>query len=278
MSAKTEALYEFLMEHAQDFTEDWHKQQRSVTGSDYSIDAPPQVLQKMKEQNSQYVRFVAMALLQTTDEMKAAIDKWTSQTAADRVQSKTSLTEVSRNSGIFRRVYWDYVKKFVKDTDLPITMDDLFQWEEKINYTLDYVLETFTAHFMEILLNRLSSQANLIKELSAPVITLTDQVGLLPLIGDIDTDRARGLIESTLEQCADCQISTLVIDLSGVIMVDTMVAHQIFNMIDALRMIGVKTIISGIRPEVAQTSVQLGIQFSDIQTVNSIKTIMHKIL
>lgn len=278
MRKKDEALYEFLVEHATDFTEDWLKRQKVQTGSDYSADAPSEVMNRVKEQNSNYVRLVAKSLFQTEEEMQETISAWTSQTSADRIKSQTKLTEVAWNSGVFRRVYWEYIEKFVKQTDLDITLDDVFNWQRKLNYTLDYVLETFIIYFMEILLNRLSSQATLIKELSAPVITLTDSVGLLPLIGDIDTTRARNLMESTLTQCIDEKINTLILDLSGVVMVDTMVAHQIFKLMDALKLLGVQSVLTGIRPEVAQTAVHLGIDFSGISTGGNLQKVIKKYL
>ncbi|MDQ0245243.1 rsbT co-antagonist protein RsbR [Bacillus fengqiuensis] len=278
MDNKTMALYNFLIEHASQFTEDWLKFQKVKEGSDYSVAAPPAVMNKIKEQNSNYVRLVSNSLLQTEEEMKETISNWTNQTAADRVQSKTSLSEVARNSGIFRRVYWDYVQKFARQTELSITADDIFTWEKKLNTTLDYVFETFTTYFTDMLLDRLASQASLIKELSAPVITLTQHVGLLPVIGDVDTARAKSILESTLQQSVDAKISILIIDLSGVVMVDTMVAHQIFHLIDSLRIVGIKAILTGIRPEVAHTAIQLGIDFSDITTESSLQNVMKKLM
>jgi rsbT co-antagonist protein RsbR len=278
METKSKALYEYLVEHATNFTEDWMKRQRVIKGSDYSADAPAEVMNRVKEQNSNYVRLVAKSLYQTEEEMKETISAWTSQTAADRIKSKTDLTEVAWNSGVFRRVYWEYVQKFVKQTEMEITLDDVFTWEKKINYTLDYVFETFIVVFMEILMNRLASQATLIKELSAPVISLTKEVGLLPLIGEIDTTRAKGLMESTLTQSIDARINTLIVDLSGVVMVDTMVAHQIFKLMDALNLLGVRSIVTGIRPEVAQTAVQLGIDFSGITTEGNLQNVVKKII
>lgn len=278
MQTKAEALYQFLVDHATDFTEDWLKRQQINTGSDYSADAPPEVMIRVKEQNSNYVRLVAKSLFQTENEMKETISAWTSQTAADRIKSQTQLTEVAWNSGVFRRVYWEYVQKFVKQTDLDITLDDVFFWEKKLNYTLDYVLETFIIAFMEILMNRLTSQATLIRELSAPVITLTNNVGLLPLIGDIDTTRARGLMESTLTQSVQAGINTLILDLSGVVMVDTMVAHQIFKLMDALKLLGIRSVMTGIRPEVAQTAVQLGLDFTGIMTGGNLQNVIKKLI
>ncbi|WP_226641739.1 STAS domain-containing protein [Mesobacillus subterraneus] len=278
METKSKALYEFLVEHATDFSEDWLKRQRVIKGSDYSADAPSEVMNRVKEQNSNYVRLVAKSLYQSEEEMKEIISAWTSQTAADRIKSKTDLTEVAWNSGVFRRVYWEYVQRFVKQTNMEITLDDVFTWEKKINYTLDYVFETFIVVFMEILMNRLASQATLIKELSAPVISLTKEVGLLPLIGEIDTTRAKSLMESTLTQSIDEGINTLIVDLSGVVMVDTMVAHQIFKLMDALNLLGVRSIVTGIRPEVAQTAVQLGIDFSGITTEGNLQNVVKKII
>lgn len=278
MNTKADALFQFLVEHATDFTDDWQKRQQINTGSDYSADAPPEVMNRVKEQNSHYVRLVAKSLFQTEDEMKETISAWTSQTAADRIKSQTQLTEVAWNSGVFRRVYWEYIQKFVKQTDLEITLEDVFMWEKKFNYTLDYVLESFIISFMEILMNRLTSQASLIRELSAPVIILTKDVGLLPLIGEIDTTRARVLMESTLTQSVQAGIHTLVLDLSGVVMVDTMVAHQIFKLMDALKLLGIQSIMTGIRPEVAQTAVQLGLDFSGIMTAGDLHHIINKLL
>jgi rsbT co-antagonist protein RsbR len=278
MQTKAEALYQFLVDHATDFTEDWLKRQQIKTGSDYSADAPPEVMIRVKEQNSNYVRLVAKSLFQTEDEMKETISAWTSQTAADRIKSQTQLTEVAWNSGVFRRVYWEYIQEFVKQTDLDITLDDVFLWEKKLNYTLDYVLETFIIAFMEILMNRLSSQATLIRELSAPVITLTNNVGLLPLIGEIDTTRAKSLMDSTLTQSVQAGINTLILDLSGVVMVDTMVAHQIFKLMDALKLLGIRSVMTGIRPEVAQTAVQLGLDFTGIMTGGNLQNVIKKLI
>ncbi len=278
MDTHSTALYEFLVNHAAEFTEDWLKCQRISAGSDYSLDAPPEVLNKVKEQNSNYVKITAQCLLLSQEEVMEVITNWTKKTASDRSKSKTTLDEVVRNSGIFRRVFWNYVEKFVEETDLKIEIKSIFEWERKINYALDYVLETFTFNFLEILMSRLQAQSNLIQELSTPVISLTSEVGLLPIIGDIDTTRARTILESTLQQSTAANLSMLIIDLSGVILVDTMVAQQIFHLVDALKLIGVKTIITGIRPEVAQTAVHLGLKFSDIHTENSLERIIADVI
>ncbi|MBY6052958.1 STAS domain-containing protein [Cytobacillus firmus] len=277
MEDKNRSLYNYLVEKATDMTKDWRSFQVVKAGSDYSADAPLERARKVEEQNTKYFRTVAKSLLQTEEEMKETIANWTKQTSADRVKSRTSLVDVQRNLSIFRKVYWMHIKRFAETADLDIKAEDIFHWQEIIDYTLDYVMETFTENFMEILLSRLSAQSILIKELSTPVIPLSSEVGLLPLIGDIDTERAKFIMESTLQQSVKLGITHLIIDLSGVIMVDTMVAHQIFQVISSLKLIGVQSTLLGIRPEVAQTAIQLGIDFKDITTENSLEKVFRKL-
>ena len=278
MDTHSNELYNYLMEHADEFTEDWLKFQQIKTGSDYSLDAPFEVLQKIKVQNKNYLKILGKSLFLTEEETKELISNWTQETASDRSKSQTTLDEVIRNGGIFRRVLWTYIERFVEETSSNIAGRDIFQWERKLNFALDYVLETFTSSFLGILMNRLQAQSNLIQELSTPVISITSEVGLLPIIGDIDTTRARSILESTLQQSTDAGLSMLVIDLSGVVLIDTMVAQQIFHLINALNLIGVKTILTGIRPEVAQTAIHLGIDFSTIHTENSLERIIEGVI
>ncbi|KPL60648.1 STAS domain-containing protein [Rossellomorea vietnamensis] len=278
MDTHSSYLYEYLTDHALDFTEDWLRFQNIRTGSHYSLDSPPEVLNKVKEQNSNYVKVIARCLLLSNEESKELISNWTKETARDRSKSSTTLDEVVRNSGVFRRVYWTYVEKFVEETEYNIQLKEVFEWERKINFALDYVLETFTSTFLAILMNRLQAQSTLIQELSTPVISLTSEVGLLPIIGDIDTSRARMIMESTLQQSADAHLSMLIIDLSGVVLMDTMVAQQIFHLIDALNLLGVRSVITGIRPEVAQTAIHLGLDFSTIHTENSLERIIADVI
>ncbi len=277
MSNRTQALHDYLVRHSDTFAEEWFSMQNADPGSDYSQEAPETTKRKMIDQSSQYFRYIADALIVEEQVSKEMLSDWTNFTAADRIQSTTTLEEVIKSNKSYRRKMWEVVQRFTKETDLPITINDLFEWEEKLNKALDFTLESFTYHYMNLLMDRLASQASLINELSTPVISITSEIGLLPIIGDIDTDRIRTLIDSAMEQSVSSGISVLIIDLSGVYMIDTMVAQQLFQLIDALRLIGLKTILTGIRPEVAQTAVQLGLSFEGVQTENSLQNIFRKL-
>ncbi|WP_244499281.1 STAS domain-containing protein [Terribacillus halophilus] len=92
----------------------------------------------------------------------------------------------------------------------------------------------------------------------------------MPLVGEIDTNRAKYMLDNVLAQCAKLGGEYLFTDMSGVVIIDTVVDHRIFNIVNSLRLLGVETILSGIRPEIAQTATQLGIGF-DVKTTQSLQ-------
>jgi anti-anti-sigma regulatory factor len=101
---------------------------------------------------------------------------------------------------------------------------------------------------------------------SAPVVPIFAGILVMPLIGAIDSLRAQQIMASALEEGMQHSANTLILDITGVPVVDTAVANYILQMIRALRLIGTDTIVVGISPEIAQTIVQLGLRLEDITT------------
>jgi rsbT co-antagonist protein RsbR len=271
MKENTQALYDFLITNSSVITDSWMDLRFKKTGSHYSVDASPDIAERIKKQNMTYVRVIADSLLQSEEEMRKSVVEWTNQTATDRANSDTSLSDVAEQLKNFRRVYWEYIELFTETYPIDVNLKQWFQWEKIINMTFDFIFESFSIVYMNVVKNRLVSQQAVIRELSAPIIPLSDHVGVLPLIGDIDTIRANCILESTLRQSVELGLQSLIIDLSGVPVMDKMVANQIFNVIASLRLIGIAATLTGIRPEVAQTAVQLGIDFKETPTFGSLK-------
>lgn len=116
-----------------------------------------------------------------------------------------------------------------------------------------------------------SLQKIALQELSAPLIPVFDGISVMPLVGTIDTERAKQIMESLLNGVVKHRSEVVLIDITGVPVVDTMVAHHIIQAADAVRLVGAKCMLVGIRPEIAQTIVNLGINLNQIITKNTLK-------
>ncbi len=107
-------------------------------------------------------------------------------------------------------------------------------------------------------------------ELSTPVVKLWDGVLALPIIGTLDSSRAQAVMESLLERIVETGSEIAIIDITGVPTVDTLTAQHLLKTVTAARLMGAECIISGIRPQIAQTIVHLGVELGDVITKASL--------
>jgi rsbT co-antagonist protein RsbR len=107
-------------------------------------------------------------------------------------------------------------------------------------------------------------------ELSTPVVKLWDGILALPLIGTLDSERTQVVMESLLQRIVETAAEVAIIDITGVPTVDTLVAQHLMKTVTAARLMGADCIISGIRPQIAQTIVHLGVDLRDITTKASL--------
>ncbi len=122
--------------------------------------------------------------------------------------------------------------------------------------------ETFIKGREDVILR----QTDEIREISTPVIRVWDGILALPIIGTLDSARTQVVMESLLQEIVDTGSSIAILDISGVPAVDSLVAQHIIKTVSATRLMGAECIISGIRPEIAQTIVHMGIDLSGIIT------------
>jgi rsbT co-antagonist protein RsbR len=107
-------------------------------------------------------------------------------------------------------------------------------------------------------------------ELSTPVVKLWEGILALPLIGTLDSARTQIVMESLLQSIVETGSGIAIIDITGVPAVDTLVAQHLLKTVSAARLMGAQCIISGIRPQIAQTMVHLGVAFGDVVTKASL--------
>lgn len=114
-----------------------------------------------------------------------------------------------------------------------------------------------------------SQQAEML-ELSTPVVKLWDGILALPLIGTLDSNRTQIVMETLLQRIVETNSEVAIIDITGVPTVDTLVAQHLMKTVSAARLMGVECIISGIRPQIAQTIVHLGVALGEVPTKSTL--------
>ncbi|MFJ7423846.1 STAS domain-containing protein [Streptomyces uncialis] len=145
-----------------------------------------------------------------------------------------------------------------KDSDVPAYL----KFAALLDYLGLFTIEVYTRTREELI----SAQAEQLMELSTPVVKLWDGVIGVPLVGTLDSARTMVVMEKMLQALIDTGSEQAIIDITGVPAVDTEVAQHLLKTVVAARLMGAECTISGIRPQIAQTIVALGIDFGDIVT------------
>jgi rsbT co-antagonist protein RsbR len=184
-------------------------------------------------------------------ELRAALDELSRNRARDGyTPSETALSVFSLKEAVYELVAdADMVPEFLAFSRL---LDDLG-------------LRTFEA-YSTAREQIIGDQATAMLELSTPVVRLWDGIIAVPLVGTLDSARTQLVMEKLLDTLVATGADHAVIDITGVSTVDTEVAQHLLKTVSAARLLGAECIICGIRPQVAQTIVSLGIEFGDIAT------------
>ena len=146
------------------------------------------------------------------------------------------------------------------------SQDQMFEMVWTATQLLDRLALVTTEAFMAAREELISRQQQELLELSTPVVKLWDDILALPIIGTLDSARTQVVMESLLQTVVATNSKFAIIDITGVPTVDTLVAQHLLKTITAARLMGAECIISGVRPQIAQTIVHLGINLEDVVT------------
>jgi rsbT co-antagonist protein RsbR len=234
---------------------------------------PQSGLARDRKQSLAYIQEFIILLGSTLtldgDQAEKQLIKWAEQTALYAVDYGQSLDVSLQPLPFIRKEILILIE------DLAITeafsVKDVMCLIKNIDINLDFASFTFSETYVKSHQKIVNEKNKALNELSVPIVPLFDGIAVLPLIGEIDHDRAQVLQIKTLERCSENKIVSLVIDLSGVNSLTPDVLHRLFLLIDSLHLLGVQTIVTGIRPEIALTASLFEINLRDVQTNASLK-------
>ena len=174
------------------------------------------------------------------------------------------LIYVSEGLNVFKKSIYELMSED-KDAEFKLMLqEELETWLKPVQ---DEIIKTYTGSWE----HTVSMQKIALQELAAPLIPVFEGISVMPLVGTIDTERARQIMENLLQGVSKHRAEVVLIDITGVPVVDTMVAQHIIQAAEAVRLVGANCLLVGIRPEIAQTIVNLGINLDQLITKNSLK-------
>ncbi|BCB04305.1 STAS domain-containing protein [Bacillus sp. KH172YL63] len=232
-------------------------------------------MDQVTEWRVQLIELLAESLNEETDDSLHKIREWTDKVGKIALEKGLPLNEAVKTLSAFRTAIWDIFKEQLEDESISAPL--MLQVNKMINPLLDEVAYQLNEVFRIQQKEQLTLIYSAMDELSAPIVPISDKIAILPLIGDIDTHRASAVMETALKKSAELQLDYLFIDISGVAIMDTMVSHNIYQIVNALKMMGVTSILTGIRPEVAHALGNLGITFEELKTSSSLKKALEDI-
>ena len=258
------SLSTIVQTHQQDILKEWVAQQL-----DASLNRGLIKEGELQAQSSNFLKVFATALQESTDtKMQGA--------AWDEV--RTFLSALSRNRAIQgfspsdTAVFIFSLKQPLLDRLRTELSGDSRLGDEFWHATLLldslglYTVEAFQKGREQII----QRQQQELLDLSTPVVEIWDGILALPLIGTLDSERTQTVMESLLEGIVQNEATIAIIDITGVPTVDTLVAQHLLKTVAAARLMGAECIISGIRPQIAQTIVHLGVDLGDVVTKASL--------
>ncbi len=251
-------LKDVVLEHSNDIVKMWLEEVETHKENDYTATISDEMLEST---NREFVNVIFSNI------EKQGLSKDLEDFAERLINLGWPLSYLTDGMQVFRRVITDFI---LKQSD-QIDSDYFSEVLRKVDGWVDPVINQLVNEYSGSWENIVSLQRVALQELSAPLIPVMENITIMPLIGTIDTERAKLIMENLLDGVIKHNAEVVLIDITGVPVVDTMVAHHIIQAAEAVRLIGSRCILVGIRPEIAQTIVNLGIDLGKFPTKSSLR-------
>ncbi len=190
---------------------------------------------------------------------------WGKETGEAIYNMGIPINEVLKDLGHFRKFIWQSLKEEIRQLDLSAEM--LFEFVATLDPLLDQAAYSFSLTYINFHEMAIDTANKEFLELSIPVVPLAEGIAIVPVIGEVGSDRINILMNEIMEAASRHCLTKMIIDLSGVPHVDSDGAALLVKVIDYLIISGIEPIMAGVSPEAAMTLADAKEDFSDLKTV-----------
>lgn len=253
-------VYRLIQQHETPLLAEWVRTQQGARRSRAGATTGEQLTAESAEFLKRFIRGLASGHADMNDAAWEPTREFLGDLSRSRARRGFTPTETATFVFSLKEPLFTRMRAAIKDADelgtaiwdATLLLDDLGL----------YTTEVFQTSREEII----SRQQQELLELSTPVTRLWEGVLAVPLVGTLDSARTQVVMESLLEEIVRSGASIAVMDITGVPTVDTLVAQHLLKTVAAARLMGAECVISGIRPQIAQTIVHLGVDLGDVVT------------
>ncbi|MGB7999690.1 MAG: STAS domain-containing protein [Anaerobacillus sp.] len=258
----------FILDHASTIAHSTYERQRQDLN-----DADFKNQPKLSITNTSYlIKLIGKSLLNDSRNAISAIEEF-GEESGELVQDENEMIiALIVTVPLIREAIWEAIEPIVED--LKMKPKDVIKLPGMIDPLLDQFVYSYGTSYIASNNQLINKYDSTLEELSTPIIPIINNLAILPLVGNIDTYRATLIMEKTLQQSRKLQLNHMIIDLSGVVTMDTMVAKHLFDITEALSLMGVQVTLTGISPAISISAVQLGIDLHKL----TIKSSLHMAL
>ncbi|UOR10318.1 RsbT co-antagonist protein RsbRA [Halobacillus amylolyticus] len=253
-----EKLKSIVLEHSDDIVKMWLEEVNNHKKSDYTATISDELFEST---NREFVNVIFASL--ERQGLSSDMDDFSERL----INLGWPLSYLTDGMQVFRRVITEFILSRSDQIDSEYFSKVLRKVDDWVDPVINRLVNEFSGSWEHIV----SLQRVALQELSAPLIPVMDDITIMPLVGTIDTERAKLIMENLLDGVIKHNAEVVLIDITGVPVVDTMVAHHIIQAAEAVRLVGSRCILVGIRPEIAQTIVNLGIDLGKFPTKSSLR-------
>jgi rsbT co-antagonist protein RsbR len=255
-------ILELIEKHQTEILSNWIREQESIQGQRGSLISDIE----FRKQSSEFIGLLQQALKDGNYESIDApiwnqTKEFLSRLSYSRAEKGLSPSEIATFVFSFKQPLFALLKKELGNDGTTLA-DETWTASTLLDQLGLYTTEVYQTSRNTII----ARQEREIMELSTPVVQLWPGIVALPLIGTLDSSRTQVVMEKLLKSLVDTGSSIAIIDITGVPTVDTLVAQHLLKTVSAARLMGAECFVSGIRPQIAQTIVHLGVSLPDVVT------------
>jgi rsbT co-antagonist protein RsbR len=258
-SKKTE-LMDFLMKNLDFYTKEWLQYLEKNKGYITSLLNENGEMEAFEKYGNPIMKLVAQNILEIKTELIMDVARERGVKSAKTEFPMHLAWELFQSS---RGIIWNAIKAFYNESKNTLSTEEFFTLERNVNDIIDLYIDSYTAYYVNYKEELLKSHRETVDELSVPIIPITERVCILPIVGNVDTYRAKKIREKTLLRVKELKSHQLIIDISGVPFVDTAVVNHLFKIVKGLKLLGCSTILTGISAEIADTMIELGVEIDN---------------